>query len=108
MAKRPKYHFLTVIETRSGTCMVALPGQSFGRNSVPERIMVQDIGESTIISRARKKASPGEIFFTTSLQLSTHSLKARDIYPLNADNGITLSDAPAEFDKYIKSLAKEQ
>ena len=88
--------------------MVALPGQTFGRNPVPERIMVQDIGSATVIGRARRKGKPGDVFFTTTLQEAPHSLKARDIYLLDADNGVLLSDAPEEFNRYVKSLSKEE
>ena len=104
MAKRPKYHFLTVERKSIGRCLVALPGQTFGLLPVPSGIMVQDIGKQTLLKRARRKAEPGDIYFTTTLQQATHCLKARDIYQLKGNDNILFQDAESEYQRYLENL----
>lgn len=107
MSKRPKYHFLTATQKSIGKIISALPGQTFGRTPVPTSIMVQDIKGNTIISRARQKTQPGEILYTTSLKMGSHSLKAADIAWLDdAKEDIMKQDVEKEFNNYLHSLSQ--
>lgn len=104
MAKRPKYHFLTMERNSLGCSFVALPGQTFGQLPVPSGITVQDIGKQTLLRRARRRGAPGEIYFTTTLQQATHCLKARDIYPLKGNDNVLFQDAESEYQRYLENL----
>ena len=110
MSKRPKYHFLTIIRrSGGGTSVVALPGQTFGRKSVPERILVKEIGGGTAVARCRRNGKPGDVFFTTTLQNGGSCLKLRDIHPLSvADTDVLYSDAADAYQDYLRSLSVTQ
>ncbi len=97
---RPKYHFLTITQRNGGgTTVTALPGQTFGRNSVPTQILVKDARDSKVISKARAKGSVGEIFYTTTLVMKGRCLEARDIYPLKGNDNVLYHDAQEWYDK---------
>ena len=107
MSKRPKYHFLTILVRTDGkTSVTALPDQTFGRNPVPERILVKDAAGSTAVTRARKKGKPGDIFFTTTLKDLGGCLQAKDIFPLEeGDTNIIFSDVRDLYQQYLRSLS---
>ena len=107
MSRRPKYHFLTIIRrSGGGTSVVALPGQTFGRKSVPEHILVKEIGGGTAVARCRRNGKPGDVFFTTTLTDGGSCLKVRDIYPLDeCERNVLLSDAKGAFEQYLQSLS---
>lgn len=107
MAKRPKYHFLTIEKDAIGRCLVALPGQTFGQLPVPSGITVQDIGKQTLLRRARRMGTPGEIYFTTTLRQAPNCLKARDIYPLKGNDNVLFQDAESEYQRYLETLNKK-
>lgn len=97
---RPKYHFLTTSQTSSGKHLHAIAGQTFGRTAVNPDILIKDVKGSTTVKNKRRKARPGEIFFTTTLKPSAGCYTATDIYPLSeSDENILFSDARAEYDK---------
>ena len=102
-AKKPKYHFLKLNQASFGKYWSALPGQTFGKTPVPaENILVKDGWKSTALTRMKKKASIGEIYFTTTLKQEQHCMSAKDIYPLYGHGNVLYADAEEEYNKLIK------
>lgn len=99
MKKRPKFHFLVLRTCGHGTSLVALPGQTFGNRKVPEGVLVKDRKGSSVIARARKGASDGDIFFTTSLRPLGDVLSADDAFPLRRHGRVLFADAEDEYEK---------
>lgn len=105
MSTRPKYHFLTVVSHSVGKSFVALPGQSFGRKPVPAGILVKDKKKSSVLAKARKDATEGEIYFTTTLrEAASGCLVAEDICPLRSPSSVFHSDAEECYNAYLESL----
>lgn len=97
---RPKYHFLTVIETNNGKHIVALPHQTFGRKSVKLGILVKDVKGARVVANARNKASKGDILFTTTLREGNGCLVAKDIYRFGESDNIFMADAVEYYEQY--------
>lgn len=101
MAKRPKYHFLMLIESQRGRSLVTLPGQTFGFILVPEGTLVKDDLKSKPLAKARKAGTPGQIFFTTSLRRTSTALWASDILPLEGHGDLLCADAGDVYSDYL-------
>ena len=99
--KRPKYHFLMLIESQRGRSLITLPGQTFGTTPVPEGTLVKDEKNSHRLARARKAGSPGQVFFTTSLRRTTTALWAADVLPLEGHGDLLCSDALDLYQDYL-------
>lgn len=97
---RPKYHFLTVIETNNGKHIVALPYQTFGRKSVKWGVLVKDVKGARVVANARNKASKGDILFTTTLREGNGCLVAKDIYRFGESDNIFMADAVEYYEQY--------
>ena len=54
MGRRPKYHFLTVVEDTRGKSLVTLPGQTTGLLPVPDGILVKDAKGSKAAAKVKK------------------------------------------------------
>ena len=102
---RPKYHFLTVTERKTGKSIVTLPGQTFGRNPVPDGYLVKDAKGLTQVTNQRKKARPGDVFFTTTLEKKSGFCTVKDIYPLKGNANVLFSDAEDRYEKYKKNVS---
>lgn len=101
--KRPKYHFLTVVPTSRGTTVVALPGQTFGRNAVPEGILVKDTGKGTELRRVRSKAKAGDVIFTTTLRHDGTCLRVKDARLLEQCDDVLHNDVFEAYRFYQES-----
>lgn len=101
--KRPKYHFLRCEQTSRGKSLVTLPGQTFGQIPVPGGVLVKDSRGSTGVSRARRKAAPGEIWFTTTLNGRSLSLTAKDMHRLDTNEDVTFADVNDRYREYLES-----
>lgn len=99
--KRPKYHFLRCETNCRGKSIVTLPGQTFGQIPVPGGVLVKDSRGSTEVSRARRKAAIGDVFFTTTLGGRSLSLTAKDIHPLEANEDVTFADVHDRYREYL-------
>lgn len=97
--KRPKFHFLTVIQNGSGRSLVPLPGQTFGRTGVMSGVLVKDVKGKTIVARARKSCAVGDILYTTTLGFTTNSYIARDLYRLDDTSNIFIAEAREQYEK---------
>ena len=104
----PKYHFLTIIEHSRGKSVVTLPGQVLGRSPVTPGILVQDERGGTAVARARRKASPGDILFTTTLRRRSADYAAKDIHPLSGHGNVLFSDADEQYEAYLKRQQKQE
>ena len=98
----PKYHFLTICERANGRSLVTLPGQTFGRNPVPEHVLVKDVKGSTVLTRTKRKGRTGEVFFTTSLTAKLGYCTAKDIHPLEGNDNVLYQDACDEYERLTK------
>lgn len=96
-----KYHFLKIEKTSSGKHFLTLPGQVIGRTPVISHILVKDIKGKTLLSKTKKSANPGEIYFTTTLKRVSHCYTAADIHPLEGNENIFYADAKEEYHKII-------
>ena len=97
-----KFHFLHVEKTSPGKHILTLPGQVIGRTPVVSHVLVKDIKGQTLLSRTRKSANPGEIYFTTTLKRVSHCYTAADIHPLEGNDNVFYSDVKEEYQKIIK------
>lgn len=94
-----KYHFIQKIETRTGTSLVTLPGQTLGRKPVSPRILVLDAKGQTVLKRTKQHAAAGDIFFTTTLKRMRNNYVAKDIYPLKGNIPVEYSDVLDAYEK---------
>jgi len=106
-AKRPKYHFLIARKSPSGGGILTLPGQTFGLKPVMAGITVKDLKGWTVIANARRKAKDGEVFFTTTLSQSTHTMVATNIFPLEGCDDILYQDVHEQYQQYLNDLKKQ-
>ena len=103
MAKRPKYHFLVLKDDpRTGRMLLTLPGQTFGLNPVPPGRIVGDAPKRTVLARARKKGSDGDVYFTETLRLRGIQLEALDAQRLDGELDLMHSDAPELYKLYLE------
>lgn len=102
--KRPKYHFLRCGQNGRGKSIFTLPGQTFGQIPVPSGILVKDVRGNSAVARARKTASIGDIFFTTTLKHERYKLTVKDIHALDRQVDAVFSDV---FDLYEKYKEKQ-
>lgn len=107
MTKRPKYHFITIVKERGGTYLKALRGQTFGRTPVPTHIMETDLPSKTVLGRARRSGTPGDIYFAATLDGSACCLKAKDIHRLKDNDNVLFADAQDAFDNYLETLTQD-
>lgn len=106
MKARPKYHFLTVVSSGTGRHVVSLPYQTFGSKDVPWGILVKDRKGKTIVTKARRKTSEGDILFTTTLRQAGGCLIADDIHLLKESDNVFHADVMDCYKKYMESLPK--
>lgn len=99
-----RYHFLTVEANARGTSVVTLPGQAVGRTPVTPCILVTDARGTTAVTRARRKASPGDILFTTTLRRVSHGYTASDLLPLEGHGNVLYADAEDRYREYLSGL----
>lgn len=104
--KRPKYHFLTVVTTKTGKRIVAMPGQTFGQKAVTPGVLVKDVKGGTIVANVRKTAKEGDVFFTTTLKQADGCLVVQDIYRLDDQENIFAVEAREYYEKYRSGLPK--
>lgn len=100
---KQKYHFFKATQTPGGKSLLSLPGQKLGGYDITPGILVKDMRGSTAVSSARRKAVPGEVFFTTTLRRNGLSLVARDIVSLDKNSDVLLSDARDAYDQLASS-----
>lgn len=100
---KPKYHFFKATQTPCGKSLLSLPGQRLGSFTILPGILVKDMRGSTAVASARRKAVPGEVFFTTTLRRNGHSLVARDMASLDKNGDVLLSDARDAYDRLTSS-----
>lgn len=103
--KRPKYHFLTIRETPTGKSVFPLPGQTFGRKSVNENILVKASGNATFLSRLRKENPAGTILVTTTLKETRTGYTVKDAFLLEANDFVLYQDAQDEYSRYLQAPA---
>ena len=72
---KQKYHFFKATQMPGGKSLLSLPGQKLGGYDITPGILVKDMRGSTAVSSARRKAVPGEVFFTTTLRRNGLSLR---------------------------------
>lgn len=106
--KRSKYHFFRYTQTTCGKSLLSLPGQTFGQVSVPAGVLVKDARGSTAVARAKRTASVGEIFFSTSVRRLSGCLVASDMHSLDRNTDILLSDAEEEYAKITTSAENQK
>lgn len=106
--KATKYIFLTVEAHSRGKSVVILPGQVLGRTPVTPGVLVQDERGSTEIARARRKASPGDVLFTTTLRRRSSDYAAKDIHSLEGHGNILFADVKEEYEAYLQRQNSKQ
>ena len=74
-----KYHFLAIKETPNGSIVVTLPGQVVGRTEVVPGTLVKSSGKKTLLQTIKKKASPDDILFTTTLRNAYSHYTVKDV-----------------------------
>jgi hypothetical protein len=100
--KRPKYHFLTIVETSFGKSVVTLAGQTFGLTPIAANTLVKDAKGHTFVAAARRKGNPGDVFFTTTLRPGAGFVTASDMHPLqDASTNILYNDALEAYNNLI-------
>lgn len=103
--KRPKYHFLTVVEDHNGRRhVVTLAGQTFGQIPVPAWCLVKDSAKGTSVARLRKASTPGDVLFTTSLRKTSTTLVADDAHPLRGHGSVLYNDVDEIYAAYQQSI----
>lgn len=100
---KQKYHFFKATQMPGGKSLLSLPGQKLGEYDITPGILVKDMRGSTAVSSARRKAVPGEVFFTTTLRRNGLSLVARDMISLDKNRDVLLSDARDAYDQLASS-----
>lgn len=109
MAKRPKYHFLTIVQsTPRGRSVVTLPGQTFGQIPVPGNVLVKDSRGSTAVSRTRKGGTTGAIYFTTTLRMRGLTPVASDVLPLIGHGNVIYADAEDRYAEYLEGREEKR
>lgn len=101
--KTQKYHFFALKTGPTGRSLLSLPGQTLSGQPLTPGILVKDARGSNAVSKARKSAADGEVFFTTTLRRSGHSLTAKDMHSLERNDNVLLSDAHEEYEKTINA-----
>ena len=100
MGKRPKYHFLTVVEDSRGKSLVTLPSQTTGLLPVPDGILVKDAKGSKAAAKAKKASKPGDILFTTTLKVNFGFCTVSDCIRLE-DRPVFHDDAKGAYETLI-------
>lgn len=103
-----RYHFLTVEAHSHGKSVVTLPGQVLGRTPVTPGVLVQDERGGTAVALARRKVSPGDILFTTTLRRRTSDYAARDLHPVEGHGNILFADVQEEYEAYLQRQNNKQ
>lgn len=102
MGKRPKYHFLTIVEGTRGKSLVTLPGQTTGLLPVPDGILVKDAKDSSAAAKAKKTSRPGDILFTTTLKINFGFCTVYDCMRLE-DRPVFHDDAKGAYETLISN-----
>lgn len=105
--KRPKYHFLMLVESQRGRSLVTLPGQTFGQIPVPDGTLVKDEKKANRLARAKKSGTPGQVFFTTTLRRTSTALWASDILPVENHGDLLCQDVAEAYSAYLSTLQTE-
>ncbi len=100
--KRPPFHFFIVTANRNGKSLISLPGQTFGQIPVPANILVKDSRGSTAVSRARRKAKEGQVYYTASLKKTGTGLSASDMTLLAPGDDIFQAQAQACYEALME------
>lgn len=105
--KRPKYHFFRATQTPYGKSLLSLPGQTFGQIPVTAGILVKDARGSRAVENARRRATPGDILFTTTLKRNGLSLTASDMHLLDKEQDVFLADAREAYESLTASTGEQ-
>ena len=100
MAKRQasKYHFLRVTAGPTGKSILTLPGQTLLGRPVMSGVLVKDIKYNNELSKAKRKAKDGDIFFTTTLRALSGCYAAASVYEFDETGSRVFPDVKEEFD----------
>lgn len=101
-----KYHFLTIKETTNGFIIVTLPGQVVGRTEVIPDTLVKSSGKKTLLQSIKKKASPGDILFTTTLKNAYSHYTVKDVNILGQYDETAFPGLQEAYENYLNNVKK--
>ena len=96
--RKEKYHFIRLVRTTTGLSWRTMPGQTFGRNPVPDGVLVKDASGTKALTVLKKNASEGEIICTSSLKKVSGYCTVREAWPLDDTTHLFHEEAQRQYD----------
>ena len=100
---KTRYYFLAAVPNGRGLSLVTLPGQTLGRTPVSPGVIVKDVRGGRAVSAARKKALPGDVFFTTTLRSGTGFYTAEDAWTATGNLPVLFPDAGEALETLLRN-----
>lgn len=95
---KERYHFIRLVRTTTGLSWRTMPGQTFGRNPVPDGVLVKDTSGTKTLAVLKKDASEGKVVYTSSLKKVSGYCTVREAWPLDDTTLLFHEKAQRQYD----------